>query len=85
MGRDRNLSWAITDLSEELVAEFSTRARHIEMEKDRLVSRVCCHAWTATTGCDRVRGACGKWLSVPSHEDQRAHDGEAFLTAESRR
>ena len=29
MGRDRNPSWAITDVPEELVAEFSTRARQI--------------------------------------------------------
>ena len=35
MGRDRNPSWAITDVPEELVAEFSTRARQIEVEKDR--------------------------------------------------
>src|SRR5699024_11581479 len=38
MGRDRNPSWAITDVPEELVAEFSTRARQIEVEKDRLVA-----------------------------------------------
>nr|WP_290127569.1 MobF family relaxase [Cutibacterium avidum] len=38
MGRDRNPSWAITDVPEELVAEFSTRSRQIEVEKDRLVA-----------------------------------------------
>lgn len=38
MGQDRNPSWAITDIPEELVAAFSTRARHIEVEKDRLVA-----------------------------------------------
>ena len=38
MGQDRNPSWAITDVPEELVAEFSTRARQIEVEKDRLVA-----------------------------------------------
>ena len=38
MGRDRNPSWAITAVPEELVAEFSTRARHIEVEKDRLIA-----------------------------------------------
>ena len=39
MGRDRNPSWAITDVPEDLVAEFSTRARQIEVEKDRLVAK----------------------------------------------
>lgn len=38
MGRDRNPAWAITDVPEELVAEFSTRARHIEAEKNRLIA-----------------------------------------------
>lgn len=38
MDRDRNPSWAITDVPEQLVAEFSTRARQIEVEKDRLVA-----------------------------------------------
>ena len=38
MGRDRNPSWAITDVLEQLVAEFSTRARQIEVEKNRLVA-----------------------------------------------
>lgn len=37
MGRDRNLSWAITSVSEELVGEFSTRSRHIDAETDRLI------------------------------------------------
>ncbi|MCC5782026.1 conjugal transfer protein [Kocuria sp. CCUG 69068] len=38
MGRDRNPAWAISSVPEELVAEFSTRARHIEVEKDRLIA-----------------------------------------------
>ncbi|WFF33075.1 relaxase domain-containing protein [Propionibacterium freudenreichii] len=38
MGRDRNPAWAITEIPEELVAEFSTRARHIDIEKDRLIA-----------------------------------------------
>lgn len=36
-GRDRNPSWAITGVPEELVAEFSTRARHIDEATDRLI------------------------------------------------
>jgi hypothetical protein len=38
MGRDRNPAWAITGVPEELVAEFSTRARHIDAEKNRLIA-----------------------------------------------
>lgn len=37
MGRDRNPAWAITAVPETLVSEFSTRSRHIEVEKNRLV------------------------------------------------
>ncbi|WP_138444696.1 MobF family relaxase [Sinomonas susongensis] len=37
-GRDRNPVWAITGVPEQLVGEFSTRARHIEVEKDRLIA-----------------------------------------------
>lgn len=39
MGRDRNPAWAVTGVPEELVAEFSTRARHIDAETDRLIAR----------------------------------------------
>ncbi|MEX3509776.1 MobF family relaxase [Kocuria carniphila] len=38
MGRDRNPAWAISSVPEELVAEFSTRARHIDVEKNRLIA-----------------------------------------------
>ncbi|WP_291050502.1 MobF family relaxase [Herbiconiux sp.] len=37
-GRDRNPAWAISGVPEELVAEFSTRARHIDTETDRLIA-----------------------------------------------
>lgn len=37
MGRDRNPAWAITTVPESLVAEFSTRARQIDEEKNRLI------------------------------------------------
>lgn len=36
-GRDRNPAWAVADVPEELVAEFSTRARHIDEATDRLI------------------------------------------------
>ncbi len=38
MGRDRNPAWAVAPVPEELVAEFSSRSRHIEVEKDRLIA-----------------------------------------------
>ncbi|WP_346037334.1 MobF family relaxase [Brevibacterium picturae] len=38
MGRDRNPAWAITGVPEELVQQFSTRARHIDTETDRLIA-----------------------------------------------
>jgi conjugative relaxase-like TrwC/TraI family protein len=39
MGRDRNPAWAIASVPEELVAEFSTRSRHIDAETDRLIEQ----------------------------------------------
>ena len=36
-GRDRHPAWAISSVPESLVAEFSTRARHIDVETDRLI------------------------------------------------
>ena len=36
-GRDRNPAWAIAAVPEALVAEFSTRSRHIDAETDRLI------------------------------------------------
>ncbi|WP_223629010.1 MobF family relaxase [Microbacterium sp. EST19A] len=38
MGRDRNPAWAITAVPEKLVAEFSSRSRQIEQEKNRLIA-----------------------------------------------
>ncbi|WP_101569954.1 MobF family relaxase [Brevibacterium sp. 239c] len=38
MGRDRNPSWAISSVPEQLVQEFSTRSRHIDAEKGRLIA-----------------------------------------------
>lgn len=36
-GRDRHPAWAISSVPEALVAEFSTRSRHIDVETDRLI------------------------------------------------
>lgn len=38
MGRDRNPAWVISGVPEDLVTEFSTRARHIDAETDRLIA-----------------------------------------------
>ncbi|MFV0407275.1 MAG: AAA family ATPase [Propioniciclava sp.] len=38
-GRDRNPSWEIEGVPDELVAEFSTRSRHIDVEKERLIAK----------------------------------------------
>jgi conjugative relaxase-like TrwC/TraI family protein len=38
MGRDRNPAWAIAQVPEELVVEFSSRSRQIEQEKNRLIA-----------------------------------------------
>ncbi|MCH1882870.1 MobF family relaxase [Agrococcus sp. ARC_14] len=38
MGRDHNPAWVITGVPEELIAEFSTRARHIDAETDSLIA-----------------------------------------------
>ena len=37
-GRDRNPAWTIALVPPELVAEFSSRSRHIDEEKDRLIA-----------------------------------------------
>ena len=37
-GQDRNQAWAIAAVPEELVAEFSTRSRHIDFATDRLIA-----------------------------------------------
>jgi conjugative relaxase-like TrwC/TraI family protein len=37
-GRDRNPAWELTSVPEELIAEFSSRSRDIDAEKDRLIA-----------------------------------------------
>ncbi|WP_435061080.1 MobF family relaxase [Amycolatopsis thermoflava] len=37
-GRDRNPAWEIEGVPDELIGEFSTRSRHIEAEKERLIA-----------------------------------------------
>ena len=37
-GRDRNAAWAVRRVPETLVSKFSSRSRHIDEEKDRLIA-----------------------------------------------
>jgi conjugative relaxase-like TrwC/TraI family protein len=37
-GRDRHPAWAVTSVPDALVADFSTRSRHIDIETDRLIA-----------------------------------------------
>lgn len=37
-GRDRNAAWAVSRVPDALVSEFSSRSRHIDEEKDRLIA-----------------------------------------------
>jgi conjugative relaxase-like TrwC/TraI family protein len=37
-GRDRHPAWAVSTVPDVLVAEFSTRSRHIDIETDRLIA-----------------------------------------------
>ncbi|WP_275693504.1 relaxase domain-containing protein [Nocardioides sp. TF02-7] len=37
-GADRNPQWEIAGISDELIAEFSSRSREIEFKKDELIS-----------------------------------------------
>src|SRR5690606_25650076 len=38
-GQDRNPAWELTPVPEPLVCEFSSRSRHIDAEKDRLIDQ----------------------------------------------
>ena len=54
MGRDRNPAWAIAAVPEAMVKEFSTRARHIDAETDRLIGQyVDAHGRRPSPATDR--------------------------------
>lgn len=44
-GRDRHPAWAISAVPEALVAEFSSRSRHIDVETDRLIEAYVASHW----------------------------------------
>ena len=52
VGRDRNPAWEIAGVPEALVAEFSSRSRHIDAETDRLIDRLHRRARSAAVGGD---------------------------------
>ena len=42
-GQNRNIQWEIAGVSDELIGEFSSRSRAIEIEKDRLIADYVAH------------------------------------------
>ena len=68
MGRDRNPAWAITGVPEELVAEFSTRARHIDAEKNRLIAEYVAAARTPAIERDDHQAPSPSHAGDPARE-----------------
>ena len=60
-GKDRNPPWELAPVSEDLIREFSSRSRAIELEKDRLIEEyVAAHGRrpsepTRSSDCERRR------------------------------
>ena len=54
-GRDRNPGWSIAAVPEALVGEFSSRSRHIEVEKDRLIAAYLTAHWRQPSRATIIR------------------------------
>lgn len=68
-GRDRTPAWEIVGVSEELIGEFSTRTRHIEAEKDRLIAEYAArHGPGDHEAEDRRSPSPGSPRTSPTHE-----------------
>lgn len=81
-GRDRNPAWEIAPVPEELVTEFSSRTRHIEEEKTRLID-----AYVEKHGRDPSATTVLKLraqATLATRPEKQAHS-LADLTAEWRR
>lgn len=80
-GSDRNPAWAITSMPEVLVAEFSTRSRHIDIETDRLIDEyVGAHGhWPNPTAITKLRARA----TLATRPEKEVHS-LADLTAEWR-
>ena len=57
-GEDRNPQWEIAGVGDELIGEFSSRTRAIEIEKERLIAAVRRPARAAAIEC-HGRSGCG--------------------------
>ena len=81
MGRDRNPAWAISTVPEELVQEFSTRARHIDAEKDRLIAEYVARHGRQPSAATVIKLRAQATLSTRPEKEVRSL---ADLTAEWR-
>lgn len=81
MGRDHNPAWAIIGVPEELIAEFSTRALHIDAETDRLIAEyVAVHGRRPTPAATMKLRAQATLATRPEKQVRSLAD----LTAERR-
>ncbi|SER97836.1 conjugative relaxase domain-containing protein, TrwC/TraI family [Propionibacterium cyclohexanicum] len=82
MGRDRNPAWAIAAVPEELVAEFSSRSRHIDAEKNRLIAEYAARHGRQPSMATIIRLRAQATLSTRPEKEVRSL---ADLTADWRR
>lgn len=82
MGRDRNPAWAIASVPEELVAEFSSRSRHIDAEKNRLIAEYAARHGRQPSTATIIRLRAQATLSTRPEKEVRSL---ADLTADWRR
>lgn len=80
-GAERNQSWAIADVPEGLVKEFSTRSRHIEVEKQRLIAQFVARHGRRPSATQVIKMLQDATLSTRPEKDVRSLDD---LTAEWR-
>jgi conjugative relaxase-like TrwC/TraI family protein len=82
MGRDRNPAWAIASVPEELVAEFSSRSRHIDAEKNRLIAEYAARHGRQPSTATIIKLRAQATLSTRPEKEVRSL---ADLTADWRR
>ncbi len=81
-GRDRNPAWAIASVPEELVAEFSSRSRHIDAEKNRLIAEYAARHGRQPSTATIIKLRAQATLSTRPEKEVRSL---ADLTADWRR
>ncbi len=82
MGRDRNPAWAIASVPEKLVAEFSSRSRHIEAGKNRLIAEYAARHGRQPSTATIIKLRAQATLSTRPEKEVRSL---ADLTADWRR